>query len=51
MRTKKCYILADKNHPSRIFGAFPRTKAGRIAANEKLVQLSKTQKNIIKKLV
>lgn len=46
---KKCYILIDKKHPNRMYGVFPRTKAGRLAADKRIVELK--EKNIIKKLV
>ena len=49
MKAKKCYILIDKNHPNRMFGAFPRTKVGRQAADNKIKSLK--QKNIVRKLV
>ena len=47
--SKKCYVLIDKKHPSRIFGVYPRTKVGRLAADKKIEDLK--IKGLVKKLV
>lgn len=47
--SKKCYILIDKKHPNRMFGVYPRTKAGRLAADKKIKDLQ--IKGLVKKLV